>query len=60
MNITDSANISFGNPHLSPQYSNAFEVNYIKNWENHMLSLSGYYRTTDDVIQRIRFLDGNG
>ena len=59
MNITDSANISFGNPHLSPQYSNAFEVNYIKNWENHMLSLSGYYRTTDDVIQRIRFLDGN-
>lgn len=58
-NITDSANISFGNPHLSPQYSNAFELNYIKNWENHMLSFSGYYRTTDDVIQRIRFLDGN-
>lgn len=59
MNITDSANISFGNPYLSPQYSNAFELNYIKNWENHMLSFSGYYRTTDDVIQRIRFLDGN-
>lgn len=59
MNITDSANISFGNPRLSPQYSNAFELNYIKNWENHMLSFSGYYRTTDDVIQRIRFLEGN-
>lgn len=59
VNITDSANISFGNPHLSPQYSNAFELNYIKNWENHMLSFSGYYRSTDDVIQRIRFLDGN-
>lgn len=57
MNITDSTNISFGNPHLSPQYSNAFELNYIKNWGVHILSLSAYYRTTDDVIQRIRFLE---
>ena len=59
MNITDSANISFGNPHLSPQYSNAFELNYIKNWEEHMLSFSGYYRNTNDVIQRISFLENN-
>lgn len=59
MNITDSTNISFGNPELKPEYSNAFELNYIKNWENHTLSLSGYYRTTDDVIQGIRYLDGN-
>ena len=59
VNITDSTNISYGNPMLKPQYSNAYELNYIKTWENHMLSFSGYYRTTDDVIQRIRFLDGN-
>ncbi|MCD8265337.1 MAG: TonB-dependent receptor [Tannerellaceae bacterium] len=59
MNITDSANISFGNPYLSPQYSNAFELNYIKTWEEHMLSMSAYYRTTDDVIQRITFRDGD-
>ncbi|WP_321439012.1 TonB-dependent receptor domain-containing protein [uncultured Bacteroides sp.] len=58
-NITDSTNISFGNPELNPEYSNAFELNYIKNWESHMLSFSGYYRTTDDVIQSIRYLDGN-
>ena len=58
-NITDSTNISFGNPELQPQYSNAYELNYIKNWENHTLSLSGYYRTTDDVIQRIRYREGN-
>lgn len=57
MNITDSTNISFGNPRLSPQYSNAFELNYIKNWGVHILSASAYYRTTDDVIQRIRFLE---
>lgn len=59
VNITDSTNISYGNPQLKPQYSNAYELNYIKNWENHMLSFSGYYRTTDDVIQQIRYLDGN-
>lgn len=59
MNITDSTNISFGNPYLSPQYSNAFELNYIKNWGAHMLSFSGYYRNTNDVIQRIRFMDGD-
>lgn len=59
MNITDSTNISFGNPKLSPQYSNAFELNYIKNWGAHMLSVSGYYRNTNDVIQRIRFMDGD-
>lgn len=56
MNITDSTNISFGNPRLSPQYSNAFELNYIKNWENHTLSLSAYYRNTHDVIERISYL----
>ena len=58
-NITDSTNISYGNPELQPQYSNAYELNYIKNWENHTLSLSGYYRSTDDVIQRIRYREGN-
>lgn len=60
VNITDSTNISYGNPALDPQYSNAFEINYIKNWEKHMLSFSGYYRTTDDVFQRISYLDNNG
>ncbi len=59
MNITDSTNISYGNPELQPQFSNAYELNYIKNWENHTLSLSGYFRSTDDVIQRIRYREGN-
>jgi outer membrane receptor protein involved in Fe transport len=58
-NINDSTNISFGNPSLSPEYSNSFELNYIKNWKNHILSFSGYYRSTDNVIQRISYLDGN-
>ena len=56
VNISDPTNISYGNPELQPQFANAFELNYIKNWTDHVISLSGYYRTTDDVIQRISFM----
>jgi len=59
LNITDSTNISFGNPYLTPQYSNAMELNYIKSWESHTLSVSAYYRNTDDVIQRISYIEEN-
>jgi outer membrane receptor protein involved in Fe transport len=59
MNITDSTNISYGNPRLLPEYSNSFEMNYIKNWENHMFSFSGYFRTTENVIQNINYMDNN-
>jgi outer membrane receptor protein involved in Fe transport len=57
-NISDSTNISYGNPFLSPEYSNSFEINYIKMWEKHTFSLSGYFRNTDGVIQRIGYMDG--
>lgn len=57
MNITDSTNISFGNPYLTPQYSNSMELNYIKNWNAQTLSISAYYRNTNDVIQRISYLE---
>ena len=58
-NISDSTNISFGNPGLVPEYSNAYEINYLKNWDNHTLSVSGYYRTTDGVIERISYSKDN-
>ncbi len=55
--ISDASNVSFGNPELTPEYSHAFELNYIKTWDAHTLSVSGYYRLTDDVIQSIRYLN---
>ena len=57
-NISDSTNISFGNPNLTPEYSNAYELNYLKSWKNHTLSISSYYRTTEDVIERISYSEG--
>ncbi|MCH5228376.1 MAG: TonB-dependent receptor [Muribaculaceae bacterium] len=57
--ISDPTNISYGNPELQPQYSNSFELNYLKSWTWHMISLSAYLRTTSDMTNRISFLDGD-
>ena len=56
-NTSDSTNIEFGNPLLDPEISSAVEINYIKSWEEHVLSASIYYRFSDNVIERVRYLD---
>lgn len=58
-NISDPTNITFGNPELEPQYSNSFELNYIKSWTYHMISLSAYLRTSDNIINRISYGSGD-
>ena len=55
-NYSDSTNISYGNPDLTPEYASAYELNYIKTWDSHSLSASTYYRFTDNVIQGISFM----
>lgn len=57
--ISDPTNISYGNPELQPQYSNSFELNYLKSWTWHMISLSAYLRTTNNMTNRISYLDGD-
>ena len=57
VNISDSTNIWMGNPSLDPEYANSFELNYIRSWNNHMLSTSLYQRKTSQVIQNIRYID---
>ena len=58
-NISDPTNISYGNPELQPQYSNSFELNYLKSWTWHMISLSAYLRTTNNMTNRISYLEGD-
>ncbi len=55
-NIRDSTSISYGNPELTPTYTNSFELNYLKNWDDHTLSISTYYRPSSDVIQQVAYL----
>ena len=47
--------IEFGNPELTPEYTNSFSLNFLKTWPEHTLSISSYYRPTTDVMQRIRY-----
>lgn len=53
---SDSTNISYGNPALKPEITSAFELNYIKNWNDHTLSSSLYYRFNNDDIERVSFI----
>ncbi len=57
--ISDITNISYGNPGLMPQYSSALELNYLKVWEMHTLSVEAFYRFTNDVSQRVSFMGPN-
>ncbi len=41
-----------GNPAIKPEFTNAYELGYLKNWEKHSLALTGYFRRTEDQIQR--------
>lgn len=54
-NTRDASMISFGNPELTPEFSNSFSLNYLKNWEEHSMLISAYYRPTSDVIQQIKY-----
>lgn len=56
-NISDPTNISMGNDQLQPTYSNAFELNYIKSFTQHILSASAYLRTSTDNINRISYIE---
>lgn len=55
--LSDSTNVQFGNPYLSPEISSAVELNYIKSWDMHVLSVSAFYRFSDYCMERVRFLD---
>lgn len=53
----DATMISFGNPELTPEFSNSFSLNYLRTWTEHSMLLSLYYRPTYDVMQSITYRD---
>jgi len=55
-NVSDPSEVHLGNPDILPEYSNAVELTYIKNWSNHMLSVAGYLRSSTDMISHVSFL----
>jgi outer membrane receptor protein involved in Fe transport len=55
--IRDRRNIFRGNPNIKPEYSNAFELGYIRYWQKALLSSVAYFRHTQDVIKRLQRVD---
>ncbi|MGB9720453.1 MAG: TonB-dependent receptor domain-containing protein [bacterium] len=49
----DPYSIRKGNPALLPEFVNAFELGYQRQWSGLLLSLDGYYRLTDNHIEYI-------
>lgn len=47
-------NITIGNPELSPEYSNNFELSYNTYIQGSSLNFTGFWRNTNNAIQDIR------
>ncbi|MCQ2293522.1 MAG: TonB-dependent receptor [Bacteroidaceae bacterium] len=60
MDTREATSVRFGNPKLTPEYSNSFALNYLKTLEGHSFLVSLYYRPTTSVLQRISYhIDGD-
>lgn len=60
VDYSDPLNLRAGNPLLTPEYINALELSYNKNWKSYSFNSTVYYRTISDVISRIRTVDSLG
>lgn len=58
--FTDNRNYFAGNPNLDPEFSNVYEVGYMKNFSIGSISSSLYNRRTSKKIERIRTVDEEG
>lgn len=59
----DSSNplqISQGNPTLSPEYTDNYELGYSTFFKGTMVSFSGFFRNTTGSIQSVRTIQDNG
>lgn len=52
--FSDDRNQFSGNPNLDPEFTDSYEVSYIKYWDKASLSTSIYFRDSEGTIQRIQ------
>ncbi|MCB0666657.1 MAG: TonB-dependent receptor [Saprospiraceae bacterium] len=58
--FSNNRNIWGGNPNLNPEFTDSYEMGYLKYWSAVTLGTSLYYRHTTGVIERISRVDGEG
>lgn len=58
--FSDNRNFYSGNPNLTPELSDSYEVGYLRIWDKATINASLFYRYTSDKISRFRevFADG--
>jgi len=59
-NFNNPLYLRSGNPNLNPEFTDSYELNYIRTWEKASVSASIYYRNTEDVITRVTRVDEDG
>lgn len=59
-NYRDQYTIRVGNPALKPEYTNSYELNYMKRFGGSFISLEGFYRSTNNVISRFNSVRDDG
>ncbi len=52
----DANNIRRGNPELEPEYIDSYELAYMTNWGESLISLEAYYRIRNNKIERVRYV----
>lgn len=60
MTWVDQFNVRKGNPALEPEYIDAFELGYIKQWNSAQLSVESYYRVKHNKIETIQSVYDDG
>jgi hypothetical protein len=51
---SSETNVFQGNPNISPAYSNAFDLGYLKSWKKITLTTSIYFQHETDAFERIQ------
>lgn len=57
--FSNNRSIRTGNPDLDPDFTNSYEVGYLKNWPKASIYSGVYYRKTTDVIQWLSRAQGD-
>lgn len=58
--INDSRSRRVGNPDLSPEFGNSFELGYLRMWETGSVLSSVYYRYRTGVVERVSTIGSDG
>ncbi len=58
--LSDRRNFFSGNPNLNPEYTDSYELNYLKFWEKATFTSGIYYRHTKGAIERVRYVNDDG